>query len=233
MNNNERYNPPAVLNFIFLSFLFLLVGCGTPAKKEKATIKTVTNQKENETSNNVILCFGNSLTEGFGVKSKEAYPALLQNKIDSLNLNYQVVNAGISGETTSGGKNRLSWVLKPNVKIFILELGANDGLRGIPLKETEKNLQEIIDTVRAKLPKAKIVLAGMQIPPNLGQDYTNGFKAIFPRLAEKNNTFIIPFLLQNVAGNPNLNQSDGVHPTPEGYKIVVENVWEVLGGLIE
>lgn len=233
MNNNERYNPPAVLNLISLFFLLFLVGCGTPQQEEKTKNKTVPATKDVKTASNVILCFGNSLTEGYGVKANEAYPALLQNKIDSLNLNYQVVNAGISGETTSGGKNRLSWVLKPNVKIFILELGANDGLRGIPLKETEKNLQEIIDTVKSKLPEAKIVLAGMQIPPNLGQEYTNGFKAIFPRLAEKNNTSLIPFLLQNVAGNPDLNQADGIHPTAKGYKIVVENIWKVIASLIQ
>ena len=134
----------------------------------------------------------------------------------------------MSGETTSGGKNRIDWVLKQNVDVFILELGANDGLRGIPLKETRTNLQQIIDFVREKNPDIEIILAGMQIPPNMGQDYTTEFRNIFPELAEKNDIHLIPFLLEDVAGDPELNQQDGIHPTAEGQKILAENVWEVL-----
>ncbi|MFL5728974.1 MAG: arylesterase [Cytophagaceae bacterium] len=176
----------------------------------------------------VIMCFGNSLTAGYGVDMQEAYPALLQKKIDSLGLMYKVVNAGLSGETTAGGINRLDWVLKEPVAIFILELGANDGLRGINVKVTRQNLQQIIDKVKTISPGAIIILAGMQIPPSMGAAYTKEFGKIFPELAEKNDIPLIPFFLKGVGGESKLNQGDGVHPTAEGYKVVVENVWEVL-----
>jgi acyl-CoA thioesterase-1 len=172
--------------------------------------------------------FGNSLTAGYGLDTEEAFPALIQNRIDSLQLNYTVVNSGLSGETTTSGKNRLDWVLNQKIDVFVLELGANDGLRGIPLGETRKNLQEIIDAVKTKNPETKIILAGMQIPPNMGKDYTTEFRSMYPDLAEKNQTLLIPFLLENVAGNPALNQADGIHPTTKGHKIVSDNVWEIL-----
>lgn len=180
-----------------------------------------------------ILFFGNSLTAGYGIDPSEAFPALIQNKIDSLNLNYKVINAGVSGETSAGGKGRIDWILRQPVDIFILELGGNDGLRGIPLAETKRNLQAIIDKVRAKYPEAKLALAGMQIPPNMGQQYTSAFKKIYPELAAKNNIALIPFLLQGVGGDPKLNQPDGIHPTAEGAKIVAENVWKVLKNFCE
>ena len=175
-----------------------------------------------------ILFFGNSLTAGYGIEPSEAFPSLIQNKIDSLHLNYKVINAGVSGETTAGGKARINWILRQPVDIFILELGANDGLRGIPLAETRQNLQAIIDTVRLKSPQAKLLLAGMQIPPSMGQQYAASFRKIYPELAEKNNIVLIPFLLQGVGGDPKLNQPDGIHPTAEGAKIVAGNVWQVL-----
>ena len=175
-----------------------------------------------------ILFFGNSLTAGYGVEPSEAFPALIQNIIDSLQLGYKVINAGVSGETSSGGNSRVSWILRQPVDVFVLELGGNDGLRGIPLTETRKNLQAIIDKVRAKYPAAKLVLAGMQIPPNMGRQYTADFRQIFPDLAAKNNIALIPFLLQGVGGEVKLNQQDGIHPTAEGHKIVAENVWKVL-----
>ena len=158
----------------------------------------------------------------------EAYPALIQGRIDSLHLNYKVINAGVSGETTSDGYSRIDWILKQPVDIFVLELGGNDGLRGIPLSVTEKNLQLIIDKVKAKYPGTKIILEGIQIPPNMGADYTTKFKEIYPRLASKNKIQLLPFLLKGVGGDPKLNQRDGIHPTVEGHKIVAENVWEVL-----
>lgn len=214
-----------------LVLLFLLTSCGNSEKKkqqlEQENEKTETASKEVSDSK-TILFFGNSLTAGYGLEEGEAFPELIQKKIDSLNLDYQVVNAGLSGETTAAGKNRLDWVLKQGVDIFVLELGANDGLRGIPLSETRENLQGIIDKVRTKNPQVKIILAGMQIPPNMGQDYTDRFRDIFPELAEKNDVYLIPFLLKDVAGIPELNQDDGIHPTAEGDKIVAENVWEVL-----
>jgi acyl-CoA thioesterase-1 len=148
-------------------------------------------------------------------------------------LDYTVINSGLSGETTAGGRSRINWVLHQKIDVFVLELGANDGLRGIPLKETRENLQAIIDIVRDKEPDVTIVLAGMQLPPNMGQVYINEFKAIFPELAEKNKIELIPFILQDVGGIPELNQEDGIHPTIEGQKIVANNVWAVLGKVIE
>lgn len=239
MTPNERYSPLAVLKPAISLFILVLFGCGQPSKTSEVKENngsqmdnTMNAEAENKVLENVILCFGNSLTEGYGLKPEEAYPALLQEKIDSSGFNYQVVNAGISGETTAGGKNRLSWVLKENVKVFILELGPNDGLRGIDLTSTKANLQSIIDTVKTKLPNAKIVIAGMQIPPNIGIDYTNEFKEIFPDLADSNKVELIPFLLEGVAGDPALNQKDGIHPTAEGTKIVIENVWKVVEPLL-
>lgn len=139
-----------------------------------------------------------------------------------------MVNAGVSGETTSGGNSRIDWILRQPVDIFVLELGANDGLRGVPLSETRKNLQAIIDKVKAKYPEAKLILAGMQIPPNMGQQYATGFRNIFSDLATKNNTVLIPFLLEGVGGERLLNQEDGIHPTADGHKVLAENVWREL-----
>ena len=187
-------------------------------------------QEQNETSEKkkTILFFGNSLTAGYGLDPSQAFPALIQQKVDSLGLNYNVVNAGVSGETTSGGNSRIDWILKQPVDVFILELGANDGLRGIPVEETRKNLQSIIDKVKTKYPDAKLVLAGMQIPPNMGQQYAGQFQRIYPELAQQNNMTLIPFLLEGVGGEAKLNLEDGIHPTPEGHQIVAMNVWNVL-----
>jgi len=200
-------------------------------KKRKNKLQkraTAENESDNKENKKVILFFGDSLTAGYGLEKGEAFPEILQQKIDSLGLSYRVVNAGLSGETTSGGKNRIDWVLKQNVDVFFLELGANDGLRGIPVAETKNNLQQIIDFVREQNPEIEIILAGMQIPPNMGQEYTREFRAIFPDLAEENNVNLIPFLLEDVAGIPELNQQDGIHPTAEGQEILAENVWDVL-----
>lgn len=222
---------------LFLSlFMFIsLSSCGEQKKQEKeqASESTKEENASSEDNEKVILFFGNSLTAGYGLEKGEAFPELIQQRLDSLDLNYKVVNAGLSGETTSGGKNRIDWVLKQNVDVFVLELGANDGLRGIAIEETKNNLQEIIDFVREENPDIEIILAGMQIPPNMGQEYTTGFKQIFPDLAEKNDVYLIPFLLEDVAGIPELNQQDGIHPTAEGQKILAENVWDVLGDLVE
>ncbi|WP_131535941.1 arylesterase [Pedobacter nototheniae] len=180
-----------------------------------------------------ILFFGTSLTAGYGLDPSEAYPALIQNRIDSLKLPYKVINGGLSGETSAGGKGRIDWLLKQPVDIFVLELGSNDGLRGLPVNQTIKNLQDIIDRVKAKYPNAKLVIAGMQMPPSMGAKYTSEFKNIFPDLAKKNNMALIPFLLDKVGGIPKLNQADGIHPTAEGDKILAENVWVVLKDLLK
>ncbi|GGG97979.1 arylesterase [Pedobacter zeae] len=212
-----------------------LLGCGNGQSKsnndktlDSADQKAVAvNQQQKN-----ILFFGTSLTAGMGLDPSEAYPAVIQNKIDSLKLPYKVINGGLSGETSAGGKGRIDWLLKQPVAIFVLELGANDGLRGLPVTQTTKNLQDIIDRVKAKYPDAQLVLAGMQVPPNMGAKYAADFKNIFPVLAKKNNMKLIPFLLDKVGGVPELNQADGIHPTAEGDKILAENVWVVLKDLL-
>lgn len=220
-----------VLKFCYLCCALLFLSCGGIDKKEQEkgkADKIIEKGQEEGRAQRIILFFGNSLTAGMGLEVEEAFPALIQKKLDTLNNGFKIINAGLSGETTASGKNRLSWVLKQNVDIFVLELGANDGLRGIPLSETRKNLQEMIDTVRAHNPEVKILLAGMQIPPNMGQDYTSEFKLIYPELAKKNDIELVSFLLQDVAGVPELNQADGIHPTAEGQKILAKNVWVEL-----
>lgn len=219
-----------MLIFCYFSLLMLGNSCGESSEK-KTNVNTSDTTDSTEvvnTNKKSILFFGDSLTAGLGLDTNEAFPAIIQNKIDSLNLPYQVINAGLSGETTAGGKNRISWIFNQKVDVFVLELGANDGLRGIPISETKQNLQAMIDFAKEKNEDVEIVLTGMQIPPNMGQDYTNEFKNIFPELALKNNIKLVPFLLENVGGIPELNQPDGIHPTAKGHKILAENVWTVL-----
>lgn len=221
-----------LLIFCYISLNIFLVSCGDKPKENKSSQETLTDvsqvEKVNEEDQKVILFFGTSLTAGLGVDLEEAYPALIQQKIDSLQMPYNVINAGLSGETTSSGKNRLDWVLNQKVDIFVLELGANDGLRGVPLSETRKNLQAIVDEVRNENEETTIIVAGMEIPPNMGPEYTTEFRNLFPDLAAKNELKLLPFLLENVGGIPELNQQDGIHPTAEGQKIIAQNVWEVL-----
>jgi len=232
-----RQNASLTYPLMFCYFLFLpLIGCGENSKKQDAEAKNPAMENGHDQTpvpnKGKILFFGNSLTAGYGLELNEAFPALIQQRLDSLGLDYRAVNAGLSGETTASGKNRLKWVLDPDVSIVVIELGANDGLRGIPLEETKKNLQDMVDLVREELPDAQLVLAGMQIPPNMGPEYTAGFRDIFPDLAKKEGLPLIPFLLEGVAGIPELNQGDGIHPTAEGQVILAENVWEVLEVLL-
>ena len=180
-----------------------------------------------------VLFFGDSITAGYGIQEQQAYPALIQQKVDSLGWNYEMVNGGLSGETSAGGLRRIDWMLRQPVDVFVLELGGNDGLRGINLDVTKNNLQKIIDKVEQAYPEAPIVLAGMQVPPNLGPDYTEEFKKIFPELAEENDIYLIPFLLKGVGGSEKLNQSDGIHPTAEGHKVLAENAWKVLKPILK
>lgn len=226
-----------LLKFRYFLLVLIVVSCGENPKKEMDTKGNDVNEAGSETvvasEEKTILFFGNSLTAGYGLDTEEAFPALIQDRLDSLQMNYTAINSGLSGETTSGGLNRLGWVLNQKVDVFVLELGANDGLRGVPLKETRKNLQAIVDLVRKKNANTEILLAGMQIPPNMGEAYTTEFRKIFPELAEANNVSLIPFLLEGVAGNRELNLEDGIHPTAEGHKIVMENVWKVLQSVIE
>ena len=214
--------------------LVCLVSCSNPRGKQqsKETESKVKNEDQ-ETPLKRILFFGNSLTAGYGLENTDdAFPGLIQKKIDSLNLPYQAVNAGLSGETTAGGNERVDWLLKQQIDIFVLELGANDGLRGLPADETYRNLQSIINKVKSAWPNCKIVLTGMLVPPSMGQNYAENFKQIFPKLAKENGLSLVPFLLENVAGEVELNQNDGIHPTKEGQRIIAENVWKTVFPLL-
>ena len=181
----------------------------------------------------VILFAGTSLTAGLGLDPDDAYPQLVQRKIDSAGLKFQVVNAGVSGETSAALLRRLGWLMREPFDVIVIETGANDGLRGIPVATMERNIQQIIDGVRAARPSAQIVLAQMEAPPNLGTAYTAGFRDVFPALAKKNGVTLMPFLLQGVAGVRQLNQGDGIHPNEEGEAIVAENVWRALKPLLQ
>lgn len=181
-----------------------------------------------------IVFFGDSLTAGYGLDNPgtDAYPALIQKNIDAKNLPWRVVNAGLSGETSSGGLRRVDWILRQPVDVFVLALGANDGLRGISPELTRRNLQQIIDRVRSKYPEAKIVVAGMQMPPALGDDYVRAFQAMFPAVARENDAALVPFLLEGVGGQPKLNLDDQIHPNPAGHRVVASTVWNVLRTLL-
>ncbi|HEX3818059.1 MAG TPA: arylesterase [Chthoniobacterales bacterium] len=179
-----------------------------------------------------ILFLGDSLTAGRGVEESQAFPALIQEKIREKNLPFEVVNAGLSGDTSAGGLSRLDWILQRPIDVLVLELGANDGLRGLPVAAMKRNLQSIIGRLKAKNPQVKIVIAGMQIPPNYGANYAADFRSAFAELAEKNHAALIPFLLEGVGGHLDLNQADHIHPTPAGHKIVAENIWRVLEPLL-
>jgi acyl-CoA thioesterase I len=187
---------------------------------------------QQSTTPKTILFFGDSLTAGYGLSTEEAFPALVEKSLNKKGKPVKVVNAGLSGETSAGGLARIDWVLRQPVDIFILELGANDGLRGLPLDQTRKNLQAIIDKVKTKYPNTKIVVTGMMVPPNLGDKYTREFEGIFPELAKKNSAALIPFLLKDVAGIEKLNLPDGIHPNPEGHKIVAGNVMRIVEPLM-
>lgn len=222
-----------VRSIIIACLIILILGCSNDKKTGANTPNpTTSNESVGVAKKKTIIFFGNSLTAGYGLSTEQAFPALIQKKIDSLGLPYTVINAGVSGETSSGGKTRIDWILQQQVDIFVLELGANDGLRGIPLSATKKNLQEIIDKVKAKNSQTRLLFAGMQIPPNMGQSYGTEFRNMFGELATKNSMTLIPFLLEGVGGEPELNQADGIHPTAEGHRIVAENVWKELKGLL-
>jgi acyl-CoA thioesterase-1 len=218
------------LSPLLLILIFFVSACGNQQPKQaeqQNQVDSLTTETKKETKN--ILFFGTSLTAGYGLDDPSlAYPALIQNKIDSLKLPYHVVNGGLSGETSAGGLGRIDWILKQPVDIFVLELGANDGLRGLSVVETTANLQAIIDKVKAKYPNAKLVMEGMQMPPNMGQKYTADFKNLFSSLAVKNEMLFVPFLLEGVGGVAKLNQNDGIHPNEQGAEILAQNVWVIL-----
>lgn len=228
-----------VISLSLSILITLIISCDSNTKTKpqqpSSSIKTPeTNIKtEKNTKSKTILFFGNSLTAGYGIDPSDAFVGIIEKRIDSLNLDYNVVNAGVSGDKTAGGLSRVEWILdQQKVDIFILELGANDGLQGVDPAITEKNLQGIINKVKAKYPVAKIVLAGMEALPNMGDEYTGKFRAIYPRLAKANKLTLIPFILDKVGGIPELNLKDGIHPTEEGHQIVADNIWIVLKALL-
>lgn len=240
-NHLHSYLPTSIrhilLKFCYFMVPFLLFSCGDSESKKATETQKAEEQVEEpiapEIVDKTILCFGDSITAGYGLEdTADAYPALLQKKIDALDLNYTVINSGVSGETTAGGKSRIDWVIKQPVDIFLLELGANDGLRGVVLSETRANLQAIIDVVKAKSPETTIILAGMELPPNMGNVYTTEFKELYADLAQKNHLKFIPFILKGVGGVASLNQGDGIHPNVEGHKILAETVWETVRPLV-
>lgn len=218
-------NMKSLLIYIFI--LATIVSCTDRNMEEKSTENSSLNPQD--TTQN-ILFFGNSITAGYGLPnpSVQSFPGIIQKKIDSLNLNYKVINAGLSGETTAGGRHSILGHLRSRIDIFVLELGANDGLRGVPVSESIANLQAIVNMVKTEYPAAKLVLLGMKVPSHIGGNYGIQFNLMFEKIAKDNNMIFVPFLLENVAGIPSLNLQDGIHPTVEGQKIVAENVWKVL-----
>lgn len=180
-----------------------------------------------------ILFLGTSLTAGLGLDPDSAYPQRIQRKIDASGLPYQVVNAGESGETSAGLLRRLDWVLKRPADIVVVETGANDGLRGLPVTATSATIGSVLDRIRRDRPSATVLLVQMEAPPNMGAEYTRAFHAMFPTLAKEHGATLMPFLLANVAGQPNLNQNDGIHPNNAGERIVADNVWRALAPLLE
>lgn len=181
-----------------------------------------------------IVFLGDSLTAGYGLDNPaaEAYPALIQEKIDAAGLPWRTVNAGISGDTTAGGLRRIDWLLRQRIDILVLALGGNDGLRGVPTDETRRNLTGIIERVRTRYPDARVVLAGMQMPVNMGEGYRDEFRRIYPELASAHDCVLIPFLLEGIGGDPKFNQADLIHPTAEGQRVIASHVWAVLAPLL-
>jgi len=239
-----------VLSILPVSFLFCLTILGCDAQ-EDAPVGLVESQGDNfqvapiqengrsslrqEESNGHklprIVAFGDSLTAGLGVPSGDAYPGQLARWLRKQGFDYEVINAGVSGDTSAGGLRRVEWILKSQPKLVILELGANDGLRGQPLKETYENLKAIIERLNAS--GVIVVLAGMRLPLNYGDDYTKEFSELYERLAKEHDVHFIPFFLEGVATHRHLNQGDGIHPTAEGYSIVVQNVWKKLQPILK
>lgn len=224
-------------NFIrsiaLLSFIIFLSACGSLSAKNEFEKPRENVQIPQTVSNKPkIVAFGDSLTAGFGLSEKESYPYLLQEKLRAEGFDYDVINAGISGDTTTGGLERIDWSLEQeNVQILILELGGNDLLRGLPVEKMKQNLDTIIKKAKAK--NIKVLFCGMLAPPTMGAQYQRDFVAVFPDLASKHKVEFLPFILENVAANPKLNQPDGIHPNAEGSRIMTDNVYQALKPLLQ
>jgi acyl-CoA thioesterase-1 len=214
---------------LFVTFFY--ISCGTTKRETEEPAKTPPTEMPEPDLRPVIVAFGDSLTAGAGVQPSMNYPAKLQAKIDGSGHRYRVVNAGVSGDTSSQGLNRVQSVISLHPAIVIVEFGANDGLRGIPPDATTRNLLAIIGRLQSS--GAKVILAGMLVPPNYGPNYANSFRNIFPSVAKKTGAVLLPFFLAGVGGHPELNQEDGIHPTAEGYDIVVKNAWKILKPLLD
>jgi acyl-CoA thioesterase-1 len=213
------------------ALLLALVACGRPDPPPPSPTPAPSVAAPDRTDP-VILFLGTSLTAGLGLDPSQAFPALIQTRLDEAGLRYRVVNGGVSGETSAGALRRLDWLLAEPVAILVVETGANDGLRGQDPEATRANIQAILDRARKASPPPRVVLAGMQAPPNLGREYAARFRAVYPELARRNHIPLVPFLLEGVAGVAALNQPDGVHPTAEGHRRVADNMWAVLGPLL-
>lgn len=212
--------------------LCLALSCGNETASRKGIERNGVEERTPIDTRPAILFFGTSLTAGLGLDPEDAYPALIQRKLDSAGLAFRAVNAGVSGETSAAGLRRIDWLLQQPIAVLVLELGANDALRGQDLAAAQQNLQAIIDRTRARYPGVRVVVAGMQAPPNLGSRYTREFRELFTTLARENRASLIPFLLEGVAAVPELNQADGIHPTAAGAEIMADNVWRVLEPLL-
>lgn len=208
------------MRLVSLHFLALLLLAGTLTARAAAS--------------RTIVFFGDSLTAGYGLEdpASESYPARIQEKIDAAKLRWRAVNAGLSGETTSGGLRRVDWILRQPIDIFVLALGGNDGLRGIDPAVSRANLQQILERVRAKYPEAKLVLAGMQMPPSMGADFARAFERMYPEVAGKYDAVLVPFLLEGVGGQLDLNLPDRIHPNARGHALIAETVWKALRPLL-
>jgi acyl-CoA thioesterase-1 len=180
-----------------------------------------------------IVFLGTSLTAGLGLDPDQAFPALIQRKLDAEGLRFEAVNAGVSGETSAGARRRVDWLLRQPAAVLVIETGANDGLRGLEVDSLRSNIQAIIDEAEGQTPKPAVVLLGMRAPPNLGSSYSRRFRRVYPELAKENDLPLVPFLLEGVAGRPGLNQADMIHPTAEGQQRMAESVWEVLEPLLK
>jgi acyl-CoA thioesterase-1 len=224
--------------FILLLGASLGWGCGGTAEEREASASTPAVSAERPAARSApkasrprVVVLGDSLTAGLGLPETEAYPALLQQKIDAAGYPFQVVNAGVSGDTTAGGLRRLDWSLEGDVRVLILALGANDGLRGLPVSQMKANMDRVITAAKAR--GITVILAGMEAPPNYGPEYTAGFRNVYRDLAREHDLVLIPFLLDRVAGISSLNQGDGIHPNRQGAAIMADTVWNALRPVLE
>ena len=228
MHNRSQYLISMIRSLLFL-ILFTVGG----AKSSEFLDQILVQGADTDPAPVTIVIFGDSITAGYGLDQEVAFPALIQQKADSLQVPVEVVNAGLSGETSAGGRARVGWILKRPIDIFVLELGGNDALRGVSPEATYENLRSIVEQVQQNSPETLILLTGMEAPPNMGLDYTSKFRSIYPRIAEDTGVALMPFILEEVGGIPELNQADGIHPTEKGHAIIAENLWPYLKPLIQ